>query len=111
MALFVAISAAATVTLFLFVALSSRESVFRERLRGLARQDPGEASSDFSIPFLERVLYPLTDTFAEKIISLLPPGLAQRLNNKLIQAGEPMKFAQFLVIWVLVFGCVGIGGT
>jgi tight adherence protein C len=111
MEILVAISAAATVTLFLFAALTTRESIFRERLRGLATHDPAQDSTDFSIPFLERVLYPLTDSFAERIISLLPPGMAQRLNSKLIQAGEPMKFGQFMVIWLLVFGLFGVGGT
>lgn len=111
MALLIAISAALTVTLFLFAALSRREDVFRTRLQGLSAYREGEERTDFSVPFLERVLYPLTDSLAGKIISLLPPGLAQRMSQTLVQAGDPMKFRQFVGVWIVIFGVFGVGGS
>lgn len=110
-ALLFAISAAVTVTLVLFLALSRREDVFRARLRGLSTLHHDEEQTDFSVPFLERILYPLTESVADRVISILPPGLAQRMNNMLIQAGDPMKFSQFVGIWILVFAVFGVGGA
>ena len=111
MALLVAISAAVTATLLIFAALSRRDDVFKARLRGLAAFGHDEDRPDFSVPFLERVLYPLTDSLAGRIISLLPPGLAQRMSKTLVQAGDPMKFRQFIGVWLVVFGVFAVGGT
>jgi tight adherence protein C len=107
----VAISAAVTVTLLVSATLTRREDVFRARLRSLAAFSEDEDRTDFSIPFLERVLYPLTDSLADRIISLLPPGLAQRMSNTLVQAGDPMKFRNFIGIWMVVFAAFGLGGA
>ena len=110
MILLTAICAAVTMTLLVFAALSRREDVFRARLQALATQTPSGEQTDFSMPFLERVLYPLTDNLAGRVISLLPPGWAQRMNKALIEAGEPVTFRQFVGIWILVFGSIGLGG-
>ncbi|HEX5939276.1 MAG TPA: type II secretion system F family protein [Dehalococcoidia bacterium] len=110
MILLTAICAAVTMTLLVFAALSRREDVFRARLQALATQTPSGEQADFSMPFLERVLYPLTDNLAGRVISLLPPGWAQRMNKALIEAGEPVTFRQFVGIWILVFGSIGLGG-
>jgi tight adherence protein C len=111
MAPFVAISAALTVSFSLIFFLARRDDLFRERLRSMTTWDPDDDRPNFSIPFLERVLYPLTESLSDRIISWLPAGVADRLNSLLIVAGEPIKFRSLMLLWVAVIAFFGLGGS
>ncbi|MEX2236486.1 MAG: type II secretion system F family protein [Dehalococcoidia bacterium] len=111
MPLLVAAFACITVTLLLFALLGRREDTFRQRLRGMSTYDPDDRRVDYSMPFLERVLYPLTEGLVDRVISILPAGMSARINRMLITAGEPMKFRKFIAMWLVVFVLFGGGGT
>jgi tight adherence protein C len=111
MPLVVAICAAITVALLCFALLSRREDTFRTRLRSMATYDPDDNRIDFSMPFIERVLYPLTEGAVDRFVSILPPGLAARMSRLLITAGEPVKFRSFMGIWLAVVVIFGLGGA
>lgn len=110
MPLLIAICAAVSVSLLLIALLSRREDVFRERLRSISTYDPDDNQPNFSLPFLERVLYPLTEGFVDRAVSLMPPGLATRMNQRLVVAGDPMPFRRFVLLWAGIIFLFAAGG-
>ncbi|MPZ23827.1 MAG: hypothetical protein GEU28_09825 [Dehalococcoidia bacterium] len=102
MIILLCISAAATVSLLIYAMLNRREDVFRERLRGISTYDPADTRVNRSLPFLERALYPTTESLLDAIISVTPTGLSGRIKRQLGMAGDKMTFRRFMGLWVVV---------
>lgn len=46
---------------------------------------------DLSIPFYERVIKPISESFSEFITKITPSGMKKRTEEKLIRAGKPLN--------------------
>lgn len=94
------LSAIAAAFVFLAIALAAA-SVLRansrpadDRMRALA--GAGASGTELaSVPFQERVILPIINTIGGAMASLLPGAFLGRIQQRLIEAGEPMKPATF----------------
>ena len=97
----------ATVSL-LFVALFWRgEDPVRARMASL-RGTRNQPVPDLSLPFTDRMVTPLVDGLAERILAVLPHSLLGALKKKLILAGNPVNPSGYLVATAVSMGVFGI---
>lgn len=64
-----------------------------EKLRGSARQ----AVPDLSLPLTDRVVTPILDSLADRVLAILPTTLLATIKKKLILAGRPMNPSGYIV--------------
>lgn len=93
------ITVSLSVTFFVYAVLGRRGQTVRDRLRALRPDHYPDEGPDFSLPFLERAVYPAVEGLLNVGISLMPPGLLDRLNRRLMTAGSPISLRGLLVVW------------
>jgi tight adherence protein C len=89
-----------TITLFALLVVRGPVRPAEARLRGLAggRRDRAALAS---MPFGERVLSPVIESFGKIGAALLPNAFLRRTERKLILAGQPMKSQTFYTVMLL----------
>ena len=97
-------AAAVFVTVFVFfLALGDRDTALRTRLDALWRQ-PDEQKPEARLSLMQRVLGPSMGTLVSYLQRLLPTTMLQRLQQRLVVAGEPMTLSGFLTLQLLTTG-------
>lgn len=92
------------VTVFVFfIALGGRDTELRARLDALWRQ-PDEQKPEARLSLMQRVLGPSMGTLVSYVRRLLPTTMLERLQQRLVVAGEPMTLNGFLTLQVLTTG-------
>ncbi len=94
-----------TVVLFSFSFRRTPANPVRERVAGLALSRSFEEGTGPT--FGERVLQPFFEGMANKITSLLPKGMLDRLKLRLVRAGDPVTPGGFLMICLIAGGVLG----
>src|SRR3972149_3323015 len=104
MAALIALLIFVTVTLVVLSLLGEWRNPVQERLQGLRQRLPIEEGQgpDFTIPFTDRVVFPLLDGLSHRIMAVMPPGLLAQLRQMLIVAGNPMSMTGFLTLWLVM---------
>ncbi len=97
----------ATVSLLFMALFWKGEDPVRTRMASLrgGRNQPGP---DLSLPFTDRMVTPLLDGLAERILGVLPHSLHGSLKKKLILAGNPVNANGYLVATAASMGVFGI---
>ncbi len=105
-------AASVFITVFVFAMAFLRPGQDRIRARVASLVSPSRAyESREKLPsFGDRVLGPVLDTMADRVLSLLPHGLLARIRMRLIQAGEPITLEGFLIICAAASGILGALG-
>ena len=92
----------ATVFIF-FLALASTDSGVRTRLEALWHQQ-GEPEQKRRLSVSQRLVAPLTETLVQYVRRLMPTTLLERLQQRLVLAGDPMTVNGFLTLQLLTTG-------
>jgi tight adherence protein C len=79
------------------------EDPVRTRVENL-RAGLAQAGPDLSLPLTERVVTPLLDGLADKVLAILPSGLLGTLKKKLILAGSPVDPSGYIVATATAMG-------
>lgn len=108
-----ALVAAFTAFLGVFMAVMSlprrRQNPVEARMRNLADHFPDEeAQVDLSMPFGERVVWPILEGIANAFSKLLPTTFVAHVRRLLILAGQPFSVAGFF--FLMAVSAVGIPG-
>lgn len=108
-----ALVAAFTAFLGVFMAVMSlprrRQNPVEARVRNLAAHFPDEeAQVDLSMPFGERVVWPILEGIANAFSKLLPTTFVAHVRRLLILAGQPFSVTGFL--FLMAVSAVGIPG-
>ena len=85
-----------TVLLVMLAIFWKGEDPVRTRMATL-RGARGEPRADLSLPFADRMVVPLVDGLAERLLAVLPHSLLGTLEKKLVLAGNPLKLGGYLV--------------
>ena len=97
-------AAAVFVTVFIFfIALGGRDSEMRTRLDSLWRQ-PDEQEPEARLSLTQRLFAPAMGTLVSYVRRLLPTTMLERIQHRLVVAGEPMTLNGFLTLQVLTTG-------
>lgn len=102
MALLASLVVFAAVFVFL-LALASSEKRVQSRLAALRpRGETDDAPTSATVT--QRLVRPLMDAPVRLVRRMLPTATIQRLQQRLILAGEPMEANAFLTLWLIVAG-------
>ncbi len=78
-----------------------RENPLRTRMRNLAAQMPEEETVDLTLPFSQRIIWPVFAGLGNGFAKLLPTTFVARIRNLLMLAGEPLSVSGFLFLMIL----------
>jgi len=94
--------------LMITVALSGRrqENPVHARVRGLAAHLAEEETVDLTLPFSERVVWPVFAGLGNGLAKLLPTTFVARIRHLLMLAGEPFSISGFLFLMILTTATV-----
>ena len=98
LALLAAASAFAAVSLIVMAVFWHDEDPVRARVASLRSGVSHEQLPDLARPFAERVLGPVLDSVADRVLGMLPHRTLEGLKRKLTLAGEPMNLGGFLMV-------------
>jgi len=106
MAALIALLIFVAVTLIVLSLMGEWRNPVQDRLQGLRQRltitEGGQEGPDFTIPFTDRVVFPLLDGLSRRIMAVMPPGLLAQLRQMLIVAGNPMSMTGFLTLWLVM---------
>jgi tight adherence protein C len=90
--------------LMITVALGDRRrrNPVRARMQNLAAHIPHEETVDLSLPFSQRVVWPIFASLGNGFAKLLPSTFVARIRSLLMLAGEPLSLTAFLALMVLM---------
>lgn len=89
-------------TLMIVTALAGRrENPVRARIRNLAANLPPDDAPDLTLPFVQRVVWPVFEGMANAFAKLLPTTFVSRIRYLLTLAGSPFSLAGFLLLMFL----------
>jgi len=86
------------VFLLIIASLWRGEDPVRARVDSLVSGTTREELPDLARPVAERVLGPVLDAVAGRILAILPQSMLNGLKRKLILAGEPLNLGGFLTV-------------
>jgi tight adherence protein C len=100
------------VTVFLLIMASfwHGEDPVRARVDSLVSGISQEDLPDLARPFGERVLGPVLDAVAERMLGILPQSMLNGMKRKLILAGEPLNLGGFLTVMAISAGVLLVLG-
>lgn len=101
------LSVFATVTLFLMALFWKGEDPVRARMASL-RGERAQPGPDLSLPFTDRMVTPLLDSLADKILAVLPHSLLGTLKKRLILAGSPVNPSGYLLATAASMAVFGV---
>jgi len=78
-----------------------RENPVRARVRNLAAHLPEEEIVDLTLPFSQRVIWPVFTGLGNGFAKLLPTTFVSRIRHLLMLAGEPLSVSGFLFLMIL----------
>jgi len=78
-----------------------RENPVRARVRNLAAHMPEEETVDLTLPFSQRVIWPVFAGLGDGFAKLLPTTFVSRIRHLLMLAGEPLSVNGFLILMVI----------
>lgn len=89
--------------LMITMALGGRrqENPVRARVRNLAAHLPEEETVDLTLPFSQRVIWPIFVGLGNGLAKLLPTTFVSRIRHLLMLAGEPFSLTGFLALMIL----------
>jgi tight adherence protein C len=89
--------------LMMTMALGGRrqENPVRARVRNLAAHLPEEETVDLTLPFSQRVIWPIFAGLGNGLAKLLPTTFVSRIRHLLMLAGEPFSLTGFLALMIL----------
>lgn len=101
----------AGLTLFFLVMAMfwKEEDPVRARVESIRRGKGGDIP-DLTLPFTERVLLPVIDNLASRVLTVMPGGLQAGIEQKLVLAGEPMNKAGYFLLTAGGTGLLGVLG-
>ncbi len=76
-------------------------SPVRARVRDLAAQFPEDEPDNLTLPFAQRVVWPIFDAIAGGFAKLLPSTFVDRVRRLLTLAGNPFSLSGFLFLMVV----------
>lgn len=83
-------------------ALSRRQgSPVRDRIRGIAAHIPDEEVDQLTLPFGQRVVWPLLEGIAGGFARALPTTFVSRVRYLLTMAGSPFSLSGFLAVMLI----------
>src|SRR3989304_3992028 len=88
-----------TVTSFLVWLNQFHGTPAEARLRRLRR---GSGPALIDVPFSQRVVAPVVDGLARRVMALLPPGFVARISAQLVSAGRVMSTQTFFTVVFLI---------
>lgn len=100
----------ATVFLLVAAALWRSDDPVRARMASLRSGARHDDLPDLTRPFGERVLGPVLDSTAERILAVMPQRILNTLEKKLVLAGEPMNLGGFLMVAAGSMGLFSVFG-
>jgi tight adherence protein C len=102
---------------FLVLSPSSQTVLVRSRAAGIRRggrlirrEDGSLVDEDMELPFAQRVLGPVFERMADRVIRMAPGRVQQAIAVKLLQAGNPMGPSHFLGLQTLVAAGLSVAG-
>lgn len=108
---------AASITSFLVLSPSSQTVLVKARAasirrggRLIRREDGSIVDEEMELPFAQRVLGPLFERVADRVMKLAPSRVQQSIQLKLVQAGNPMGPSHFLGLQTLVAAGLSVAG-
>jgi len=78
-----------------------RANPVRARVHNLAAHLPEEETIDVTLPFSERVIWPIFSGLGNGFAKLLPTTFVGRIRHLLMLAGEPLSLSGFLPLMIL----------
>ena len=78
-----------------------RENPLRARVQNLAAHMPEEETVDLTLPFSQRVIWPVFAGLGNGFAKLLPTTFVSRIRHLLMLAGEPFSVSGFLFLTIL----------
>ncbi len=78
-----------------------RENPVRARVRNLAAYMPEEETVDLTLPFSQRVIWPIFAGLGNGFAKLLPTTFVSRIRHLLMLAGDPLSVSGFLFLMIL----------
>ncbi len=78
-----------------------RENPLRTRMRNLAAQMQEEETVDLTLPFSQRIIWPVFAGLGNGFAKLLPTTFVSRIRHLLMLAGEPLSVSGFLFLMIL----------
>ena len=102
----------------LILALGGTDIGVLSRLEGLRGQPRGESKEGERLSLIERVLVPVTAVPVQFLRGAMPTALLERIEARLVLAGEPMTLNSFLTLQLVITGAflliplllIGAGG-
>ncbi len=79
----------------------ARQNPVRARIQNLAAHLPEEEIVDLTLPFSQRVMWPLFAGLGNGFAKLLPTTFVARIRHLLMLAGEPLSVSGFAVVMIL----------
>jgi tight adherence protein C len=95
------------VTLLVLAVFWKGQNPVRTRVANL-RGRGGQAGPDLSMPLTERMVTPLLDSLADRVLAVLPTSLLQSLKKKLVLAGNPVNPRGYIIITAAAMGVLGV---
>lgn len=98
-------AAAIFATVFVFVlALAGTENGMRSRLEALRRRPMDSGPGEERLSLTQRLVAPGTEALVQQLKRVMPVALVERIQQRLVQAGEPMTVNSFLTFQVVTTG-------
>ncbi len=95
------------VTLLVLAIFWKGQNPVRTRVANL-RGRGGQPGPDLSLPLTERMVSPLVDSLADRVLAVLPTSLLQSLKKKLVLAGNPVNPRGYIIITGAAMGVLGV---
>ncbi len=103
MALFTAATVFGTV-LLLILALGSKDASVRSRLDALQGGGPRGGDGPEGLSLKERLVAPMGEAFVQQLTRVMPAAMLDRIQHRLVLAGEPMTLNSFLTLQAVMTG-------
>ncbi len=88
----------------LILSLGGTESRVRSRLEALQGQQGGREPEEERLSLLQRLAVPATRTLVQQLKRVMPTATLERIQQRLLQAGEPMTVNGFLTLQLVATG-------
>ncbi len=89
--------------LLLILALGSREGGVRSRLEALRRGPSGEGQEE-RLSLKQRLVAPMGAALVQQMTRMMPAAMLERIQERLVLAGEPMTVNGFLTLQAVATG-------